>query len=51
MTKRYKVQGLYQDIIYAESEEEAKEKYLEMNEKLNRTEPFDEIVIEEKSIY
>jgi hypothetical protein len=47
--KRFYVQGVYADIIYAKNEEEAKEIYLEMNEILNRTEPFDEILIEEKS--
>ena len=46
--KRFYVQGVYADIIYAKNEEEAKEIYLEMNEILNRTEPFDEILIEEK---
>ena len=49
--QRFLVQGVYMDIIYAEDEEQAKEKYLEMNEKLNRTEPFDEIIVEEKPIY
>ena len=46
--KRFYVQGVYADIIYAKNEEEAKEIYLEMNENLNRTEPFDEILVEEK---
>lgn len=46
--QRFLVQGVYMDIIYAEDEEQAKEKYLEMNEKLNRTEPFDEIIVKEK---
>ena len=46
--KRFYVQGVYADIIYAKDEEEAKEIYLEMNENLNRTEPFDDILIEEK---
>ena len=45
--QRFLVKGFYLDIIYAEDEEQAKEKYLEMNEKLNRTEPFDEITVEE----
>ena len=49
--KRFFVKGLYADVVYAEDEEQAKEKYLEMNEKLNRTEPFDEIIVEEKPIY
>lgn len=46
--KRFYVQGVYADIVYARNEEEAKEIYLEMNKILNRTEPFDEILIEEK---
>ena len=45
--KRFYVQGVYADIIYAKDEEEAKEIYLEMNENLNRTEPFDEIMCQE----
>lgn len=45
--KRFLVTGNYIDIIYARDEEEAKEIYLEMNEKLNRTEPFDEIIVKE----
>ena len=45
--KRFIVKGVYMDIIYAEDEEQAKENYLDMNEKLNRTEPFDEISVEE----
>lgn len=48
--KRFFVKGVYADVIYAEDEEQAKEIYLEMNKKLNRTEPFDEICIEEKPI-
>ena len=48
--KRFYVQGVYADIIYAKDEEEAKEIYLEMNENLNRTEPFDEILIEEQPL-
>lgn len=35
------------DIVYAEDEEQAKENYLDMNAELNRTEPFDEISVEE----
>ena len=45
--QRFFVKGLYADVIYAEDEEQAKEIYLEMNEKLNGTEPFDEIIVEE----
>ena len=45
--QRFFVKGSYVDVIYAENEEQAKEIYLEMNEKLNRTEPFDEIIVEE----
>ena len=45
--KRFIVKGVYMDIVYAEDEEQAKENYLDMNEKLNRTEPFDEISVEE----
>ena len=45
--QRFFVKGLYADVIYAEDAEQAKEIYLEMNEKLNGTEPFDEIIVEE----
>lgn len=48
--KRFFVKGVYADVIYAEDEEQAKEIYLDMNEKLNRTEPFDEISVEEMPI-
>ena len=44
---RYKVQGIYQDIIYAKNEEEAKEIFCEMNAICLREEgDFDHISVE-----
>ena len=44
---RYKVQGIYQDIIYAKNEEEAKEIFCEMNAICLREEgDFDQISVE-----
>lgn len=44
---RYKVQGIYQDIIYAKTEEEAKEIFCEMNAICLREEgDFDQISVE-----
>lgn len=45
--KRYKVQGIYQDIIYAKSEEEAREIFCEMNATCVQAEgDFDKISVE-----
>lgn len=45
--KRYKVQGIYQDIIYAKNEEEAREIFCEMNATCLQAEgDFDKISVE-----
>lgn len=45
--KRYKVQGIYQDIIYAKNEEEAREIFCEMNATCVQAEgDFDKISVE-----
>ena len=44
---RYKVQGIYHDIIYAKNEEEAKETFCELNKYCLRAEgDFDQISVE-----
>lgn len=46
--KRYKVQGIYQDIVYATDKQQAKELFCELNATCEQAEgDFDQIIVEE----
>ena len=45
--KKFRVSGIFTEYIYAETEEEAIEKFDEISADYDASEPFDEVLVEE----